>query len=313
MHVVALFGPTGVGKTAVAIALAERLRGRGEDPLAISIDALQVYRGLEALTGAASVAEQARLEHRLVSFVDPAETFSAGEFAARAHAEIDAARAAGRRPIAVGGTGLYLQAALTDLELRSPPAAALRARLEADLGERGPEALHAELARRAPETAAGIEPRDRTRLVRALELLAMGEQPAPSGARSRLWTARMRHPTLLCGLVMERGALYERIDARVDELVAAGAADQVRRAAAAGAARTARAAVGFEELLRGDVEGMKRRTRNYARRQLTWLRRLPNLHEIDLSDRNPGLAGEEIAHILAAQPGEAQDQRREVT
>jgi tRNA dimethylallyltransferase len=309
VHVVALFGPTGVGKTAVAIALAERLRSRGEDPLAVSVDALQVYRGLEALTGAASKAEQARLEHRLISFVDRTQTFSAGEFAARAHAEIDAALAKGRRPIAVGGTGLYLQAALTDLELRPPPDDALRARIEAEVSKRGPEALHAELARCAPDAAAAIDPRDRTRVVRALELLEMGEQPA----RSRLWTARLRHPTLLCGLIMDRRALYDRIDARVDELVGAGAADQVRRAAAAGAARTARAALGFDELLRGDVEGMKRRTRNYAKRQLTWLRRLPNVHEIDLTDRSAELAAEEIAHILAAQPGEAPDQRREVS
>src|SRR6059058_3297220 len=94
--VIAIFGPTGVGKTAVAITLAERLRERGEDPVAVSADALQVYRGLEVLTGAASAEERARLEHRLISFVDVRETFSAGEFAARAHAEIDGLLAAGR-------------------------------------------------------------------------------------------------------------------------------------------------------------------------------------------------------------------------
>ncbi|HEX5897376.1 MAG TPA: isopentenyl transferase family protein, partial [Thermoleophilaceae bacterium] len=113
--VIALFGPTGVGKTAVAIEIAERLRERGEDPLAISADALQVYRGLEILTGAATPEEQRRLEHRLLSFVPITESFSAGQFAALAHAEIDSALAEGRRPIVVGGTGLYLQAALTDL------------------------------------------------------------------------------------------------------------------------------------------------------------------------------------------------------
>jgi tRNA dimethylallyltransferase len=154
VHVLALFGPTGVGKTAVAIALAERLRERGEDPLAVSADALQVYRGLEVLSGVATPEEQERLEHRLLSFVDPRESFSAGEFAARAHAEVDAAMAAGRRPIVVGGTGLYLQAALTDLELRPPPAPAVRGRIQDELAARGPEALHAELARRAPATAA---------------------------------------------------------------------------------------------------------------------------------------------------------------
>jgi tRNA dimethylallyltransferase len=303
VHVVALFGPTGVGKTAVALALAGLLRERGEDPLAVSADALQVYRGLETLTGAATPAEQALLEHRLLSFVDPRDTFSAGQFAERAHAEIDAALGAGRRPVVVGGTGLYLQAALTDLELRPPPDPAVRARVQQRLEATGPEALHDELAARAPATAAAIDPRDRTRVGRALELLEMGEDPAPTGADSRLWTARLRHPTLLCGLTMERAALYERIDARVDELVAAGAAQEVARAAAAGASRTARSALGFEELLGGDVEGMKRRTRNYAKRQLAWLRRLENVHEIDLTATSARDAAERIAHILAARPG----------
>jgi tRNA dimethylallyltransferase len=303
VQVLALFGPTGVGKTAVAIALAERLRERDENPVAISADALQVYRGLELLSGAATPDEQERLEHRLLSFVDPGETFSAGRFAARAHAEIDAALAAARRPIVVGGTGLYLQAALTDLELRPPPDPAVRERLQRELAARGPEALHAELARRAPAAAAAIEPRDRTRVTRALELLEMGEEPAPAGADSRLWTARLRHPTLLCGLTMERAALYERIDERVDAMLAAGAADEVRRADAAGASRTARAALGFEELLRGDPAAMKRRTRNYARRQLTWLRRLPAVHEIDMTGRPPEEAAEAVLRILAGPAG----------
>ena len=258
----------------MAIEVAERLRSRGEDPVAISADALQVYRGLELLTGVATPAEQERLEHRLVSFVPVTETFSAGRFAALAHAELDAALEAGRRPIVVGGTGLYLQAALTELELRPPPGPGVRERIVADLDERGPEALHAELAERAPETAAAVEPSDRTRVVRALELLEMGEEPAPAAADSRLWTAELRRPTLLCGLTMERSLLYERIDARVDAMVAAGAGEEVRRAHRAGASPTARKALGFEELLRGDVEAMKRRTRNYAKRQLTWMRRL---------------------------------------
>jgi tRNA dimethylallyltransferase len=143
-------------------------------------------------------------------------------------------------------------------------------------------------------------------VARALELLEMGEEPAPTGAESRLWTARLRHPTLLAGLTMERERLYARIDARVENMIAGGAAEEVRRADAAGASRTARAALGFEELLRGDVEGMKRRTRNYAKRQLTWMRRLGGVHEIDLTERPATVAADEIARILAAQPGEAQ-------
>ena len=305
VHVIALFGPTGVGKTAVAVALAELLRDRGEDPLAVSADALQVYRGLELLTGAAGAAEQDRLEHRLVSFVGPDKTYSAGQFAARAREEIDAALAAGRRPLVVGGTGLYLQAALTDLELRPPPDPRVRERLEARVAERGAPALHAELVARSPSAAAGIDPRDRTRVIRALELLEMGEKPPPAGAESRLWTARLRHPTLLCGLVMERAALYERIDLRVDEMVAAGACEQVRAAHAAGASRTARSALGFEELLRGDIEATKQRTRNYAKRQLAWMRRLADVQRIDLTNLGPEAAAQRIAHILAERPGEA--------
>jgi tRNA dimethylallyltransferase len=309
VHVVALFGPTGVGKTAVAIALAERLREQGEEPVAISADALQVYRGLELLSGAATREEQERLEHRLLSFRDPSETFSAGEYADLAHGEIDQALQHGHRPIVVGGTGLYLQAALTDLELRPPPDPAVRTRIQAELAARGPEALHQELAARAPNAAASIDPRDRTRVSRALELLEMGEEPAPAGDESRLWTAGLRHPTLLLGLTMERERLYARIDARVEKMVAAGAGDEVRRADAAGASRTARAALGFEELLRGDAEGMKRRTRNYAKRQLTWMRRLQGMHEIDLTERSAVHAADEIVRILAAQPGEARPER----
>jgi tRNA dimethylallyltransferase len=304
MDVVALFGPTGVGKTAVAIVLADRLRRHGEDPLAVSADALQVYRGLETLTGSATPEERERLEHRLLSFVPVTETYSAGEFAARAHSEIDAALAAGRRPIVVGGTGLYLQAALTNLDLRPPPEPAIRARIEAEVTARGAEALHAELAARAPGAAAAIQPSDRTRVIRALELLEMGEEPAPAGDESRLWTAELRHPTLLCGLVMNRAALYARIDERVDEMVAAGAADEVRAADAAGASRTARKALGFEELLRGDAEAMKRRTRNYAKRQLTWMRRLERVHVFDTTHASPDAVASDIESALLEEEGD---------
>jgi tRNA dimethylallyltransferase len=289
--VIALFGPTGVGKTGVAVALAERLRARGADPVAISADALQVYRGLEALTGAPSASERERLDHRLVGIVPVTETFSAGEFAQLAHAEIDAALDARRTPIVVGGTGLYLRAALAELDLRPPPPDGIRDRLVGEIERAGPEALHAQLAEAAPAAAAAIEPADRTRVVRALELLEMGEEPPAVGEGSRLWTASMRHPTLLCGLVMEREALYERIDARVDELVARGAPAEVERAEAAGASATARKALGYDELLRGDLDATKRRSRNLAKRQLTWLRKLPDVELVDATGR----AAEDLA------------------
>ena len=294
MEIVAIFGPTGVGKTAVAIALAERLRARGEDPVAISADALQVYSGLEALTGAAGPRERERLEHRLVGFVPVTESFSAGRFAELAHREIDAALAAGRRPLVVGGTGLYLRAALSQLDLRPPPPPELRASLQRRLEEQGPGQLHAELSQRAPAAAAGIDPGDRTRITRALELLEMGEEPAPAGEDSELWTRELRLPTRLFGLTMEREALYERIDARVDELVAAGAPGEVRRAEAAGASDTARKALGYEELLAGDLDAMRQRTRNLARRQLTWMRKLQGVRVIDVTGREPGDVAAEI-------------------
>jgi tRNA dimethylallyltransferase len=292
---IAIFGPTGVGKTAVAVALGERLRERGEDPVAISADALQVYEGLETLTGAAGPRERERLEHRLLGIAPVSEEFSAGRFAQLAHREIDAALAAGRRPLVVGGTGLYLLATLCELELRPPPPQDVRARIEAELAESGVEAAHARLRARSPEAAAGIDPADRTRVARALELVEMGEEPAPAGEDTRLWTSEMRHPTLLCGLTMEREPLYERIDARVERIVAAGAAEEVRRAEGAGASRTARAALGYAELLAGDVEAMKRRTRNYAKRQLTWMRKLPGVRVIDVTGREPGEVAREIA------------------
>jgi len=124
--------------------------------------------------------------------------------------------------------------------------------------------------------------------VRALELLELGElEPPPDPARNELWTGETRHPTRLIGLVMEREALYARIDARVDAMVAAGAVAEVRAAHAAGASDTARKALGFAELLVGDVEAMKRRTRNFAKRQLTWMRKLPGVEIADVTGRAP--------------------------
>jgi tRNA dimethylallyltransferase len=284
--VLAIFGPTGVGKTALAFALADRLRAHGERPVAVSADALQVYQRLETLTGVPTADERRRLEHRLVSILPVDARFSVGEYAELAHAEIDRLLAQGARPIVVGGTGLYLRAALADLDLRPAPPEEVRARWEAELERVGAPALHADLARRAPWAAEAIDPRDRTRIVRSLELLELGELEPPAGP-NQLWTAATRHPTRLVGLVMERAELYRRIDARVDQMVAAGAAGEVRAANAAGASETARKALGFDELLAGDVEAMKRRTRNLARRQLTWMRKLAGVQVIDVTGRDP--------------------------
>jgi tRNA dimethylallyltransferase len=221
----------------VAVALAELLRERGEDPVAINCDALQVYEGLEVLTGTATPQEQARLEHRLLGFVPVTEDFSIGDYMPLAHREVDAALKAGRRPIVVGGTGLYLRAAVADLSLQRVPA---------------------------------------------------------DSESSELWSAETRHPTTIFGLDMDREQLYERINARVEAILAAGAAEEARWADALGPGRTARKALGFDEVLAGDVETMKRRSRNYARRQLTWMRKIPNLVAIDRT----ALSDEEVAEQI---------------
>ena len=292
MEVLALFGPTAIGKTAVAIALAERLRERGEQPVAVSADAIQVYRGLETISGAASEAEQAALETRLISMIEIDRTFSAGQYAAMAHREIDALIAAGCRPIVVGGTGLYLRAALCELELGAPPPDGLRERLEAEYDARGGQAMIERLTEFDPSVA-DIEPADKKRVVRAAELAEQGQRIS-RGSLSQLWTEDTRRPTRLIGLTAEREWIYEQIDRRVERMVAAGAADEVARAVAAGASETARKALGFEELLAGDIDTMKLRTRQYAKRQLTWMRKLAGVELIDVT----GLSAEQVAaHI----------------
>jgi tRNA dimethylallyltransferase len=261
-----------------------------------------VYEGLGTLTGAATAAERQRLEHRLIGFVPVTQPFSVGEYMPRAHREIDAALAAGRRAIVVGGTGLYLRAALTELDLRPPGNPELRARLQARMDRDGADALRDEVLARAP--GAQIARGDRSRIIRYLELLEMGEDPKPEGCHpdkpgiSQLWTTHTRVPTVLAGLVMDRELLGARIDARM-EAIAIAAAGEVRAADAAGASHTARKAVGFEELLRGDVEGMKRRARQFARRQMTWMRKLPDINVIDVSGREPGEVAAEVADLEA--------------
>lgn len=293
MRVLAIFGPTAVGKTGVAIEVAERLRERGEDPVAISCDAIQVYRGLEVLSGAASAEEQQRLEHRLLSFVAIDGEFSAGRFADLVHPEIDQLLAQGRRPILVGGTGLYMRAALAELEMRPQVPAEVRADVERDIADRGSAALHAELA---PELASGVHPNDRKRISRLTELTRLGITPHLSG--EGMWSERLRVPTLLVGLTVDRDELRERIEARVEEMIRLGAEEEVRSADAAGASRTARYAIGYEELLDGDVEGMKTAQWRYARRQLTWMRRMENVRQIDRTGRTDAEVADEIVAML---------------
>ena len=245
MTVLALFGPTGVGKTGVAVELARLLRSGGEEPVAINCDALQVYEGLDVLTGTAGAAEQQVLPHELLGIVPVTEDFSIHEYMPLAHGAIDAALAAGRTPIVVGGTGLYLRAALADLSLRKVPA---------------------------------------------------------FSESSELWSGKTRHPTRIFGLDMDRAKLYERINDRVDAIVADGGEEEARRADALGPGRTARKALGLNEILAGDLETMKRRSRNYARRQLTWMRKIPDLTTIDRTDLTDAQVATAIGDGIGSAP-----------
>jgi tRNA dimethylallyltransferase len=293
LEVLAIFGPTGVGKTGIAIAVAEEIRRRGEDPVAINCDSIQVYAGLELLSGAATEEERARLEHRLLGLVPLDGEFSAGRFANLAHAEIDQLLAEGRRQVIVGGTGLYLRAALADLDLRPPVSPDVREHVERELAERGPAALHAELD---PDLAATVHPNDRKRIARLIELERAGIEPHRS--TEGLWTESLRHPTVLAGITVDRDELARRVNARVDGMVAAGARDEARRAVKAGASRTALAAIGLQELLAEDIDGMKRAHLAYARRQLTWMRRMPGVLELDRTGRDDAAIAAEIVAAL---------------
>lgn len=292
--VIAIFGPTSVGKTGVAIELADALRERGEDPVAVSCDAIQLYRGLEVLSGAATVAERTRLEHRLLGFVAPTEEFSAGLFAQRARPEIDELLAAGRTPIVVGGAGLYMRAALSELDPQPPVPAEVRERVEAEIAALGPAALHAELE---ADVAARVHPNDRKRVSRALELQRVGLDPPER--KHELWTAQLRHPTFLAGIVLGREELTARIDHRVETMLKLGAAEEAEALDRAGISRTARAAIGFEEALRGDGESMKAAHRRYARRQMTWLRRMEGVEVIE----RDGLGDIQVAELIATGSG----------
>jgi tRNA dimethylallyltransferase len=308
-RIIALFGPTAVGKTEVAVALADLLRRRGEDPVAVSADAFQVYEGLDLLAAKPDPDQLALLEHRLVSAVPVERTFSVAEFAERAHAELDALIAAVRRPIVVGGTGLYLRAALTDLDLKPPPDPELREEIEQELATLGAGTLHARLR---PETAGAVHPRDRKRIVRALELERMGERPPE--ASTQLWSDELRRPAALFGIVMDREELGRRIDERVGGMMEEGAIQDVERALERGASRTARKAIGFAEIeafLAGTISlddaraRIARRHRQYAKRQLTWMRKLA---AVELVDRT-GLGVPETAASVATRLPEYSQRR----
>jgi tRNA dimethylallyltransferase len=296
--VIAIFGPTAIGKTGVAIELARMLREGGQDPVAVNCDSIQVYQGLEVISGAASEEERRELEHRLLAFVPVTEEFSAGKFGEAARGEIDAALEAGRRPILVGGTGLYLRAALSDLEMKPPVDQDLRETVESEIASRGAGALHAELP---AELAERVHPNDRKRIARLTELIRSGIDPHPDHqGGGELWTSSLRHPTVMVGLVEDDAPLVSRIRARVDAMATNGAGAEAERAIGSGAVRTVRAAIGFEEFRNGDLERVVTLHRRYGRRQMTWMRRMEGVEVIDRTGLDDQDVAAEILRRAAA-------------
>ena len=294
--VVALFGATALGKSDVALELASRL---GAD--IVVADSMQIYAGLPILTNQPGAVSRARVRYHLVGWAPPQEDFTVAEYADRAHAAVDAVLDEGRSVVAEGGSGLYLRALLGDLAFGGSPDPARRADLE-ERWERAPEALVAELRRRAPDVAARVDSGNGRRVIRALESL---DEPGEmqSGA---LWEPGGRYEHALFALVPDedRAALKERIGRRVDEMLAAGALEEVSAARAAGPfSRTAAQAIGVRELcavLDGELAlpdaatRMKARTRTLARRQLTWMRKLPDVSLVPVAGRAPAEVAADI-------------------
>jgi tRNA dimethylallyltransferase len=290
VSVIAVFGPTASGKSAVAEAIADRIPAE-----LVSADAMQVYRGLPILTN------QPERPTRLVAIWPLAHEASVAEFAALAHAAVDEILAGGCTPVVVGGTGLYLRAALADLNVPPAPPAGVRVRLEALYDRVGPERAHALLADRDPAAAESVHPNDRRRVVRALELVEVGASLRPEA--SRLWTEELRHPTLVFGLDVPRDVLSERIAARTRAMFTAGAAEEARRAASGPLSETARHMIGLRELAELPTEqaaaAIELRTRRYAAYQRKWMRRIPGLVSLR-ADRPPGEIADEILEVARA-------------
>ena len=299
--VVALFGATALGKSDVALELAGLL---GAD--IVVADSMQIYAGLPIITNQPDAAARARAACHLVGWASPQEEYSVAEFAALAHEVVDGLIGAGRRVIVEGGSGLYLRAVLGDLTFGGAPDAERRRALEVRW-RRDPEALVAELRRRAPDVAARLDVRNARRVIRALESLdAAGREPQTDV----LWEAGGRYRHRLVALVPDddRAALKERIDRRVDEMLAAGALDEVAAARAGGPfSRTAAQAIGVRELcavLDGELtQGeaaarMKARTRALARRQLTWMRKLPAAASVSVEGRPPAAVAADVVRLV---------------
>lgn len=297
--VVALFGATALGKSDVALELAGSL---GADILVA--DSMQAYAGLPILTNQPGAEARSRARYHLVAWATPQEEVSVARFSRRAHTVVDELLAAGTPVVVEGGSGLYLRAVLGDLGFGSPPDEARRHVLE-DLWRRAPEELVAELRARAPDVAARIDLQNGRRVIRALESLDV--RPAQTG---RLWSGEGRYAYRLFALDPghDRAALKTRIDRRVDDMLARGALEEVAAARAAGPlSRTAVQAIGVRELcavLDGELSPaeaatrMKTRTRALARRQLTWMRKLPDAVRMPVAGRSPEVVAGDVLSLI---------------
>jgi tRNA dimethylallyltransferase len=287
--VIGIFGPTASGKSKVAAEVAGRIPAE-----LVSADALQVYRGLPILTNHPSEPT------RMVGIWPLDREASVGEYAPLAHAAVDEILASGRTPIVVGGTGLYLRAALAELALPPAPAPGARERWERFYDEQGPGGAHARLEELDPAAAAAVHANDRRRVVRALELAQAGASLAPG--EDRLWAVETRHPTLVVGLDVPKDVLERRIDERTRAMFDAGVQDEVNRALAGTVSVTARQALGLEEvatLPRDEaIAALVVRTRRYAAYQRKWMRRIPGIAMVG-ADRPPGEIADDIVTLAS--------------
>lgn len=294
-RVLAVVGPTGVGKSALAEELALRLGGE-----IVSADSMQVYRGMDVGT-AKPPPDERRVPYWCIDLRDPGAPYSAALYQADARAAIADIAGRDHLPVLVGGTGLYVRAALDDWEFPAGEAGTpARAQFDELAARLGPEGLHAHLARLDPASAALIHPNNVRRVLRALEMLDEGASYAEGNARFA--ERRSVYDVLMLGLTMDRDELYARIDARVGEMVASGLVDEVRALMDAGYsdALTAAQAIGYKEVvgvvtgaatLEQAVADVARATRRYAKRQLTWLRADPRVRWLDVT----GLSTERAA------------------
>jgi tRNA dimethylallyltransferase len=274
---VLIAGPTASGKSALALALAERLGGA-----IVNADSMQVYRDLRVITARPTPDEEARVPHRLYGHVDAAENYSVGRWLADVAPALDELRALGRVPILVGGTGLYFKTLTQGLSNVPPVSAEIRAAVRGRLDAEGPAALHAELARRDPASAA-LKPNDRTRIARALEVLDTTGRPLSQWHDQGLPPLVDASRAVKVFLAPERPELRRRIDARFDAMLAAGAVDEVRALASRKLdpllpAMKAHGVPWLVRHLNGEIsleeaaEGGKNDTRRYTKRQFTWVR-----------------------------------------